>query len=67
MRPRPRKVKEPEQDVVGEVLVEEPSEFKRCDGCVSRRLCDDVNTCKYGSKKPKGKKKNGRNGRLSAK
>ena len=61
MRPRPRKV---------EAVEETPkpqAEYKRCSGCVSRKLCDDVNVCMYGNKKPKGKKKNVRNGRVSAK
>ena len=62
MRPRPRKVKEAE-----EVKVEAQSGYERCSGCVSRKLCDDVSVCMYGKKKPKGKKKNVRNGRVSAK
>ena len=61
MRPRPRKPQ------VEEVKQEAQPEYKRCSGCVSRKLCDDVNACMYGSKPPKGKKKNGRNGRVPAK
>ena len=61
MRPRPKKV-----EPVEEVKTETQSGYKRCAGCVSRKLCDDVNVCMYG-KKPKGKKKNVRNGRVSAK
>ena len=62
MRPRPKKAKV----VAEEPKIEAQPEYKRCSGCVSRKLCDDVNVCMYG-KKPKGKKKNGRNGRVSAK
>lgn len=61
MRPRPKKAA-----VVEEVKTEAQPEYKRCSGCVSRKLCDDVNVCMYG-KKPKRKKKNVRNGRLPAK
>ena len=61
MRPRPKKAV-----AVEETNVEPHPDYKRCAGCVSRKLCDDVNVCMYG-KKPKGKKKNGRNGRLPAK
>lgn len=62
MKPRPKKVEE-----VEEVAEKPHPEYKRCTGCVSRKLCDDVNVCMYGKKKPKGKKKNGGNGRVSAK
>ena len=61
MRPRPRKTAEVQEPVKGT----EP--YTRCTSCVSRKLCDDVNVCMYGKKKPKGKKKNGGNGRVSAK
>lgn len=60
MRPRPKKAA-----VVEETTQPHP-EYKRCSGCVSRKLCDDVNVCMYG-KKPKRKKKNVGNGRVSAK
>lgn len=59
MRPRPKKKVE---------VVEETKVFTRCDGCVTRKLCDDVNACMYGTKKKKAKgKSNGRNGRVPAK
>ena len=60
MRPRPKRV------AVEEEIKEAQAEYKRCSGCVSRKLCDDTNMCMYG-KKPKGKKKNVRNGRIPAK
>lgn len=67
MRPRPKKVKQPEQDAVEE-KVETKSEYKRCAGCVSKKMCDDTQSCMHGNVKPKGKK-NGkrRDGRLPAK
>jgi hypothetical protein len=61
MRPRPKKVEAVEE------TTKPQAEYKRCSGCVSRKLCDDVNVCMYGKKKPKGKKKNVGNGRVSAK
>jgi len=61
MRPRPKKVEPVEEKTITQ------AEFKRCSGCVSRKLCDDANVCMHGNKKPKGKKKNVGNGRVSAK
>lgn len=44
-----------------------PSEYTRCSGCVTRKLCDDAQSCMYGKKaKPKGKRNGRGNGRLSA-
>lgn len=56
MRPRPRKVKQPEVDNGLEELQVAQAGYKRCSGCVARKMCDDVGACMYG-KKPKGKKK----------
>lgn len=62
MRPRPKKV------AVVEEVAETKPEYKRCAGCVSKKMCDDTQTCMHGDAKPKGKK-NGkrRNGRIPAK
>lgn len=57
MRPRPkmRKVEE-----VAEV-------YERCNGCVSRKMCDKQQKCLHGvAVKPKGKKNGRTNGRVSA-
>jgi len=53
MRPRPKRRK-----------VEEVAEdFKRCSGCVTRKMCDQKQKCLHGAKaKPKGNK-NGTNRR----
>lgn len=48
-------------------IAEEPQDnaYTRCAGCVTRKMCDDVEKCLHG-KKAKRKKANGRrNGRVS--
>ena len=57
MRPRPKRRKVEE---VAEVAVV-AEEFKKCSGCVTRKMCDKQEKCLHGtSVKPKGKK-NGTN------
>lgn len=59
MRPRPvrRRVEEAAQ------VLPVSEEFKRCSGCVARKMCDQQQKCLHGAKaKPKGKK-NGTNRR----
>lgn len=57
MRPRPKRRKVEEVAEVAQVA----EEYKRCSGCVSRKMCDKQEKCLHGtSVKPKGKK-NGTN------
>lgn len=53
MRPRPvrRKVEEVAED------------FKRCNGCVTRKMCDQQGKCLHGKKVKSKGKKNGTNRR----
>ncbi len=56
MRPRPARV----APVQAEVEPVAKIDYKRCKGCVSRKMCDDATACLHGSKAKKGKKRNGR-------
>ena len=57
MRPRPKRRKVEEVAEVAQVA----EEYKRCSGCVSRKMCDKQEKCLHGTSiKPKGKK-NGTN------
>lgn len=63
MRPRVRRRKVEEVAEVVEVtqVTEAIEEYKRCSGCVSRKMCDKQEKCLHGTSiKPKGKK-NGTN------
>jgi hypothetical protein len=62
MRPRPIRRAEPVKIEAVEPIAK--IDYKRCKGCVSRKMCDDAVACLHGSKAKKGKK---RNGRVSAK
>jgi len=63
MRPRPMRRAEPVKVEAVEPIAK--IDYKRCKGCVSRKLCDDAVACMYGPSAPKKGKK--RNGRVSAK
>lgn len=65
MRRPPRTTRKVE--AVPEIVEESQEEtYKRCAGCVTRKMCDSVTACLHG-KKAKRKKANGRrNGRISA-
>jgi hypothetical protein len=66
MRPRPqrRRVEPVAAKEETEIKSEAPAEFSLCAGCVTKKLCREASACMYGGKKPKGKRANGRDGRL---
>ena len=67
MRPRlPRRRVQPPLPVQEETEIksEATAEFSLCAGCVTKKLCREASACMYGGKKPKGKRANGRDGRL---